>query len=68
MDYTDQDLINEVQREINTNSRFRRDIEEAVRRKNRSWLHNLIVDIAKGIWNFIKDSVIVKVVGWFLAF
>lgn len=68
MDYTDQDLINEVQREISANRRFRRDIEKAVRRKNRSWLHNLILGIANRIWNFVKDGVIVKVVRWFLGF
>lgn len=68
MDYTDQDLIDELQREISTNRRFRRDIEKAVKRKNRSWLHNLILDIANGIWSFVKDSVIVKVVRLFLGF
>lgn len=61
--YTKQELLDAFEQAIEEDDDFREQAEEALESKNKSWLSQLIEDVAERIWGWVKDSFI----GWCLS-
>lgn len=63
--YSDDDLIEAIRDEMNRNRQFRDRLHEAVEKKQRHWLAELIVDSARFLFGSAIAGVVDSVIGFF---
>ena len=63
--YTDEELRVAVRRRIDADKEVEDAIIEAIKRRRRGWLVNLVIDVAQFIFGRVVADIIERVVDWF---
>lgn len=63
--YTDEELREAVRRRIVTDKEVEDAIIEAIKRRRRGWLVNLVIDVARMVFGRVISDIIERVVDWF---